>query len=178
MFNGVQLLVVDDDAGFGLGIKRIAETMQFDVQIAHTISESLDIVSRETPPDVLLLDWHLNGGIHKADVVLDRWVACSGGPVCVVSETVGCEMEQELIVRGAYNVLNRPLPPDVTQAVLMRYGKAVLERKSREMMIAKVEKLEQTIRKLKIAVYTMGFVVAAVGGVEMLPWLEKVLAWL
>ena len=178
MFQGAHLLVVVDDAGLGLSIKRIAETMQFDVRIAHTVSEALDIVSRGNPLDVLLLDWHLNGGNHRADVVLDRWVARSGGPVCVISEMMDREMEQELIVRGAYNVLGRPLPPDVTQAVLMRYGKAVLERKSREMMIAKIEELERTIRRLKIAVYTLGVVVAAVGGVEALPWLDKVLPFL
>jgi DNA-binding NtrC family response regulator len=178
VFKGVRLLVVDDDAGFGLGLKRIAEAMQFDVRIAHTISEALDIVTGKTPPDVLLLDWHLNGGNHKADVVLDRWVAHSGGPVCVISEALSSEMTQELIVRGAYNVLNRPLPPDVTQAVLMRYGKAVLEQKARETMIAKIEDLERTIRRLKIAVYTLGFVVAAVGGVEALPWLDKMLPFL
>jgi DNA-binding response OmpR family regulator len=174
------LLIVEDDHACSLNLKRIAETMRFDVHIAHSLAEAMDTINddKNPLPDVMILDWHLNGGSLRADLVLDRWVAHLSGPTCVLSDVLDTRVTQDLIVRGAWNALQRPLPPDVAQAVLMRYGKAVLERKAREEMSAKLATLEQTIHKLKLAVISLCFVVAAVGGVEALPWLGKVLPFL
>lgn len=162
MFSDVKLLIADREIDTARAIQRAAEALSFQTRMISTIAQYMD-----EKADALVLSLGLANG--RADLCLDRWVARNQGPVCVLAdERTPVDVENDLVARGAWNVMRRPIRLEAMQAVLYRYGSVVLQRKRLAALEGKVQRMER-------ALLALALLVAAVGGVEVVPWLAQLL---
>ena len=113
--------------------------------------------------EILFLDLEMNGDRSTSQAMLDQWVSQKQGYVCVVDSAMGKEAEEDLIVRGAYNILRKPVAIKVLQAVALRYRMAIRYRK-----------LAQDVTRLKRLILALLLAVAATGGRDLI---MKLLVW-
>lgn len=163
MFDDVKLLIAEEDADIRTLWERCAEGMGFSVRSVAEIRHGLDALPNY---DILLMDLKLMNG--PANILLNRWIQNHGRPVCVFSEFLNPALERELILTGAWNVLRRPCPIELLQAVLFRYGQYVLNIRQWSNMKTDVSRL----KKLNIILFVLA---AAALGERLIPFLAKLL---
>jgi len=181
MLRDIVVGIAESDSKHGTLLVRYLETLGFDVRQAQTVRQALDLVQRA---DILSLDWSINTDGPKPDVVMDEWVSQKNGPLIVIAEGVTTELRDDLLCRGAYNVLGKPVPMHVYQSVMLRFGREVLDRKALAELRDKVSKLECEMSKRKkrdtvIRVVMIGGALLAGligGGVQHLPGIIAAIA--
>ena len=187
MFEGqsIKVLIADNDPVVARMCARVIESMHLTAIIVYTIEDTLTYITAPKKPSILLLARCLNGGAVSADVVLDTWIANALGPVAVICDTITPEIEIDLITRGAYNILVKPFGATLLQGLLNRYAREIADQRVRVELLEKIARLEgmvadltDTNRKIKKWALGLAFAVAAVGGIELLPYLKGLVALL
>jgi DNA-binding NtrC family response regulator len=158
------LIVEDNLATRTIWRESILATCQ--VIFASVTSEAYAAMRDEEPPDILVLDWHLNG---SARAILNSWMEENSGPCCVISGRLEGEQITDFYSRGVIHVLQKPLPLEVFRAVIGHYIDLVeLNKKCRkfDVEVAKMKKRQVLLMVLLFAV---------VGGKEFVSLLLRIL---
>lgn len=148
MFAGerIKVLIVDDEPSILTQLARIAMAMGFDVVRASSAQEAIGEIDKA---DMLIADLKLNGDLTGGELVLDTWLSRRNGPCCVLTGITDREKEIDLIVRGADNVLWKPIPPAAIQAILNRYKRQVKDARLRVRLLHEIEELKKRISALE-----------------------------
>jgi DNA-binding NtrC family response regulator len=120
-----KVLVVDDEEGIRAGIERILSKRGFEVHLAASGEQALEMLGRETF-DVALIDLKMPG-ISGFDVIayIDETLQNSTVAV-IVSALATVEAAVEVTRRGAFDFLVKPFTPSDLMEVMDR---AVKQRK-------------------------------------------------
>ncbi len=174
MSERIKVLIVDDDPELLTAISRIITAMGFDVARATSAQEAISEIDNA---DILLADLKLNGGIAGGELVLDTWLSRRSGPCCVLTGVADREKEIDLLIRGADNVIWKPVPTAAIQAVLNRYKRHIKSDRLRTRLLHEIEKLKTEIAELKetvkksqkrsmVLTATMGTILTIVLGID------------
>lgn len=117
MFSGLVILVAEDDRSDRELIERCSHTLSFKTLSVTAVMDGIDALPKA---DIFIMDLELANG--DATPLLEKWVRDNGGPCCVCSDHATSDLEADLIVAGAWNVLHKPCRIDALQATLHRYG--------------------------------------------------------
>jgi len=117
MFSDLTILIAEDDRPARECVERCAHALSFKTHAVSAVREGLD----ELPnADIFIMDLKLVNG--DATMLLERWVRDNGGPCCVISGYITDDVEADLIVTGAWNILRKPYRLEALQTTLYRYG--------------------------------------------------------
>ena len=155
------VLLVEDDLATSNLWSRTLQNFGFRIRVARSAASFL---MEMKDAELLFLDLELNGDRSTPQVMLDQWVAQKQSHVCVIDSTVSKDQEDDLIVRGVYNILRKPVAIKVLQAIALRYRTAVRHRK-----------LAKEVVHLKRLLFVLVLVVVLVGGPDLL---MKVSTWI
>jgi len=139
----LNLLGVDDEKGMRLGIKRALESyavdipeindrVTFDIALAETWEEAVDMI-REQTPDILLLDYKLPG-ITGLDVL--NQTGDFSGKMLTIMITAYASIETAITAtkRGAYDFLPKPFTPeDLRHSVRKAAARIIIARRASEL---------------------------------------------
>jgi len=139
----LHLLGVDDERGMRLGIKRALEAysvdipeindrVNFDIVLAETGEEAVDMIRAQTP-DILLLDYKLPG-ITGLDVL--NQTAEFSGKMLTIMITAYASIETAITAtkRGAYDFLPKPFTPeDLRHSVRKAAARIIIARRASEL---------------------------------------------
>jgi DNA-binding NtrC family response regulator len=121
VFEPIHVLIVDDDDNIRELFGRVAHTVNLETLSAATIKEAIALIERDKP-DILILDWRVNGDKKDGADVLDKWFTTVNGPVAVVSGVAPLAKLRELYVYGIFHAFQKPVEVEVLTAVLNRYA--------------------------------------------------------
>lgn len=156
------VLLVQDDLTISNLWSRTLRNLGFRVRTALSASSFLAEMENA---EILFLDLEMNGDRSTPQTMLDQWVSRKQGYVCIIDRAMSKDDEEDLIVRGAYNILREPVAIKVLQAVALRYRTAV-----------RCRKLAQEVTRLKRWILALLLVVAATGGrdlfIKLLVWIQ------
>lgn len=152
-FGDIQILIAEDDRMIADVMARGLTARSFHVQTVDRVMDGLDVIAES---DLLILDLYLLNGDGRQ--LLYKWVREKHQPVLVVSGILDPGDEEELITSGAWNVLAKPFKMDTLCYLAERYAGIIKDRRRS----IRVERLEKRVRLL-------AFVIAAFGGVEIIP---------
>ena len=158
MFRDVKALVVEDDLDNREMLRQMITAMTFTARACSTLSEGLDLVDWA---DVLVLDLKLPNG--QGTTLLTQWTERHKGPVVVISGVVDKDLRGHLLRARAWNVLQKPFELDVLRSILQRYGEHVLECKRYQRLQARVDALEQELKKMRRLAWSLAVIAAAAG---------------
>jgi CheY-like chemotaxis protein len=127
MLSGLRILVVEDERGVRLLLRRLLEAAGASVAVATSPDEALAEFDRQ-PPDVLVSDIRMPGGdgyqlIHR---VRER-PADRGGriPAVAVSGSVGAEDIAKILVAGFQKFIRKPFDvAEMREAIKTLAGRA------------------------------------------------------
>lgn len=154
------VLLVEDDLATSNLWSRTLQNLGFRVRSALSAAAFL---AEMKEAEILFLDLELNGDRATPQTMLDQWVAQKQGYVCIVDHAMDKDDEEDLIVRGAYNILRKPVAIKVVQTIALRYRTAVSYRR-----------LAKDVAHLKRWILALLLVVAATGGRDLI---MKFVAW-
>lgn len=139
----LRTLVVDDEIGMRLSIKRVLDKYQltlpevddevyFEVDVAETGEEALEKIETD-PPDILLLDYKLPGisGLE----ILDK-LAGKESEMIIIMITAYASIETAVIAvkRGAFDFLAKPFTPEELRKNIAKAAqKLILARQVRKL---------------------------------------------
>ncbi|MDT8301463.1 MAG: hybrid sensor histidine kinase/response regulator [Sedimentisphaerales bacterium] len=139
----LNLLGVDDEKGMRLGIKRalevytfditeINETVNFNIVLAETGEEAVDMIRTRTP-DVLLLDYKLPG-ITGLDVLNQTAEFSEKMLTIMITAYASIETAITATKHGAYDFLPKPFTPeDLRHSVRKAAARIIIARRASEL---------------------------------------------
>lgn len=139
----LHLLGVDHEKGMRLGIKRaleaytfditeINETVNFNIVLAETGEEAVDMIRTRTP-DVLLLDYKLPG-ITGLDVLNQTAEFSEKMLTIMITAYASIETAITATKRGAYDFLLKPFTPeDLRHSVRKAAARIIIARRASEL---------------------------------------------
>ena len=157
MFRDVTVLIAEDDPAELALFRRWAEGATFNVITAR---ETYEGVKQAKQADILVLDITLLNG--SALPLLAQWVTVNRGPVLVVTGNLPKKDRSSYFTSGAWNVIEKPIDVGEFDRILTNYGTTVLLRRA-------MDEIERKVRVLTKAVYGLALLVAALGGIEIIP---------
>lgn len=139
----LRLLVVDDEAGMRMGVRRALRGFQTETDDAGTVVEltvdeaesgeqAIEFI-QATPPDIVLLD-HRMGGITGLDVL--NWMEQNSPDVIAIMITAYASLENAISAtkKGAFDFLPKPFTPAELKVAVRQAAKHVLAlREAREL---------------------------------------------
>jgi len=163
MFRDVTVLIAEDDPAELALFRRWAEGATFNVITARETYEGVRITE---DADILVLDITLLNG--NAMPLLAKWVTTNRGPVLVVTGNLPKVDRSTYFDAGAWNVIEKPIEASEFTRILSNHGTTVLLKR-------RLAEIESKVKTLTRAVYGLALLVAALGGIEIVP---KVIALL
>jgi DNA-binding response OmpR family regulator len=115
-----KLLIVDVDLTLTETLKRFLELKRFEVRVANTGSDAIE-VARRWGPDVISLDLMMPG--------IDGWQvtaairAFSQAPILIYSAVINPDLVERALDEGANDYLVKPAPPGVVASRLQRLAR-------------------------------------------------------
>jgi len=139
----LKLLVVDDEAGMRMGVRRALRGFQTEtddtgtmvkltVDEAESGEQAIDLI-QSAPPDIVLLD-HRMGGITGIDVL--NWMEQNSPDVIAIMITAYASLENAISAtkKGAFDFLPKPFTPAELKVAVRQAVKHVLAlREAREL---------------------------------------------
>lgn len=159
MYSDLTVLVAEDDRDVREIIRRGAQARGFRINTTDSVLESFDYFPGS---DILVVDLTLANGNGRQ--VLQKWVQQKHSPAVVISGGISKGDEDRLLMDGAWNVLGKPFGWEAFYLILERYAHIVRDRATC-----------LTVVKLRRTVIVLAFMVVALGGVEVIPWVLKLL---
>jgi len=105
-----KVLVIDDEAIVRISSKRTLAPEGYEVKLAESGKEGIEILGNETF-DLILLDLKMPDmdGIEVLKVIMERW---PGTKVIIVTGYSTVETAVQALRLGAYNHIEKPFTPD------------------------------------------------------------------
>jgi CheY-like chemotaxis protein len=113
-----RVLVLDNDTAVRDGMRALLESWQCEVQVASDAESALRS-ARALPPDVLLLDYHLDGDANGLDVYRRLCAAIGERPCAIVSADHGEALRAACAAAGCH-LLHKPVKPLALKSLLTR----------------------------------------------------------
>lgn len=160
-----KVLIVEDDPVIR---KLWRETILSDCRVvfATATSEAYAEMRDDEPPEILVLDWLLNG---DARAILNAWLESHSGPCCVISGAINLQDVTEFYQRGVVHVLQKPIRTEVFKAVLQHYLNIVEMKKTCSLVQVEFTKMKKRQTILLVLLFV------AVGGKEIVEFVLKFL---
>lgn len=140
-----RILVVDDEATTRISLAELLRLEGYDVSIAASGEEALEIMDRDPPFDLMVLDIKMPGmdGLQLTEAVQRR----SSDTVIILLTAFGTlETAIQALRRGAHDYLLKPCPvSQILESVRKGLSKRYQERHRKEL----VSRLEQTLSELR-----------------------------
>jgi two-component system, response regulator RegA len=116
------LILVDDDRAFILRLARAMETRGFEVRVAHSVSEGLDLI-RQKAPAFAVVDMRLEDGGNGLDVIAELSKVRPQARAVVLTGYGNIATAVSAVKLGAVDYLAKPADADdVTDALLAAPG--------------------------------------------------------
>ena len=155
---------------------RCLRAMSFTTIQCDRIEEVLDHMSSG---DILFLDTDIQGGTDTSLMIISRWARDTQKPICMIRRTATREEIRTFRVQGVWDICEKWDDGIAElQAIFRRYGSIMLD-------IQKIEQLElaqqESNRKIKVlqrATFALALLIAALGGVEIIPKVVSLLPML
>lgn len=113
----LKLLIVDDEAKLVESYQQFFEVAGFEVRVTTRGEEALQLVEQHQP-DVVLLDWRLEGSKVQGLEVLQRTKELFPHTVVLLYSGYGGTEKTEALKRGADQFLEKPLQlPQLVEAI-------------------------------------------------------------
>jgi len=160
----VRVLIVDNDPVIREIWRQMLLTLDVKVVCAGATREAIEEIDEGA--DILLLDWKLDR--TNGSSVLDRWVRTKRGPAIVISGYIEEIDVGELYLRGARNVLAKPIQIATLRAIIMWYRRYVLTENGLQEMRIKTARLERTVLILVL-------LFASFEGPRAIEWVAKLM---
>lgn len=113
----IKLLIVDDEEKLANTLKSYFEVSGYQAMVTHRGEEALALIEQHRP-DVLLVDWKLEGSQVQGLDVLQKAKQLIPGVIVLMLSGFGETERAEAMQRGADAFLEKPLLlPDVRKAV-------------------------------------------------------------
>lgn len=157
----VRVLIVDDEPDVRELWRQMLLTLDVRVVCAGTTREAFEYVDNKTA-DILILDWRIDK--QNGSSVLDRWVTAGYGPALVISGYIEDIDINDLYLRGARNVLSKPLQITTLRALVMWYRKNVMIERT-------LFDLQERVSRLGRMVMILVILIAALQGPQVIEWL-------
>jgi DNA-binding response OmpR family regulator len=140
-----RILVVDDEATTRISLAELLRLEGYDVSIAASGEDALDIIDRQSPFDLMVVDIKMPGmdGLQLTEAVQRR----SPDTVIILLTAFGTlETAIQALRRGAHDYLLKPCPvSQILESVRKGLSKRYQERQRKEL----VSRLEQTLSELR-----------------------------
>lgn len=115
--SSTKILIVDDEAKLANTLRSYFETSGFQAWVTNRGEEALSMLEQHRP-DVLLVDWKLEGSQVQGLDVLQKAKELLPGVIVLMLSGFGETEREEALRRGADAFLEKPLMlPDVRKAV-------------------------------------------------------------
>ncbi len=118
---GLKVFYVDDDEKNIRALTVLLGNWGCEVLSATNDAQAMLYMAKNPAPDVVLMDYHLEGdvdGFQLANSLKEEWL---NTPVCLVSAAPDTSLAKKLSQRG-YDFLRKPLKPAKLRALLERYA--------------------------------------------------------
>lgn len=169
MFSTVTVLAVTRDDE----IVRCIRAMSFTVYQCDRMEEVLD---RMDDGDILYIDAVERGRTDLNLTLLSRWTRSTKKPICLTRRSLTREEIRSYRIQGVWDVCERWEDGIAElQAIFRRYGSIMLDLQKITWLETAQNVSSKRIRKLRNAVIGLAILVAAIGGVEILPKLANYL---
>ncbi|MBK5920668.1 hypothetical protein CCR80_06400 [Rhodothalassium salexigens] len=124
---GLRVLCLDNDPDVLDGLAALLDRWQATPLLAADEAAALAACAKTGPPDLMLLDYRLDGGL-SGPVVYDRLAAAwgHGPPAALVSAEHSAEVTDAAAARGL-PVLGKPVPPASLRALLVQLTRTAAE---------------------------------------------------
>ncbi|NOX66968.1 MAG: sigma-54-dependent Fis family transcriptional regulator [Chlorobi bacterium] len=111
-----KILSIDDDKNFLISIKNVLELEDYNVTIISNSQKVLDVIQNEYF-DVILLDVKMPGlnGLELFDLFTEK---IPGTPVIMISGESNINTAVDVIKKGVYDFIEKPLDPDYLLSLL------------------------------------------------------------
>ncbi|WP_350332840.1 PAS domain-containing hybrid sensor histidine kinase/response regulator [Coralliovum pocilloporae] len=120
-FDGLVVLCIDNEADILDGMQALLEGWGCEVYTASSYHEAVDVVGRlHTPPNIMLVDYHLDSGSGPDAVVKLRWKFDMAFPAILITADRSNEVKQEAAQKDM-PVLNKPIKPAALRAILTHH---------------------------------------------------------
>lgn len=140
-----RILVVDDEATTRISLAELLRLEGYDVSIAASGEDALEVIDRNPPFDLMVLDIKMPGmdGLQLTEAVQRR----SPDTVIILLTAFGTlETAIQALRRGAHDYLLKPCPvSQILESVRKGLSKRYQERQRKEL----VSRLEQTLSELR-----------------------------
>lgn len=140
-----RVLVVDDEATTRISLAELLRLKGYDVSIAASGEDALEVIDRNPPFDLMVLDIKMPGmdGLQLTEAVQQR----SPDTVIILLTAFGTlETAIQALRRGAHDYLLKPCPvSQILESVRKGLSKRYQERQRKEL----VSRLEQTLSELR-----------------------------
>jgi len=140
-----RILVVDDEATTRISLAELLRLEGYDVSIAASGEDALDIIDRQSPFDLMVVDIKMPGmdGLQLTEAVQRR----SPDTVIILLTAFGTlETAIQALRRGAHDYLLKPCPvSQILESVRKGLSKRYQEQQRKEL----VSRLEQTLSELR-----------------------------
>jgi CheY-like chemotaxis protein len=115
---GLQVLCIDNEPDVLLGMQALLDGWHCITLTAQNLGEALEKLRRtDMKPDVILADYHLDGGTGLQAVAALRAGAKTHAPVIVITADHSAEVQREVRARG-YALLRKPLKAAALRALM------------------------------------------------------------
>ena len=112
------LILVDDDRAFVLRLARAMETRGFEVRVAHSVAEGMDLI-RQKAPAFAIVDMRLEDG-NGLDVIAELAKIRSDARTIVLTGYGNIATAVTAVKMGAVDYLSKPADADEIHAALMQ----------------------------------------------------------
>ncbi|MCU0353756.1 MAG: sigma-54 dependent transcriptional regulator [Cytophagales bacterium] len=125
-----KILVVDDDLDICLLLKRFLNKHQFDVQVANSGKDSLQML-HDSKPDLVLTDFRL-GDMTGGEILTKIKEKHPQVPVIVITGYSDIKVAVDVMRLGAYDYVTKPLFPDEILLTVRRALEDAREKETRQ----------------------------------------------
>lgn len=120
-FDGLTVLCIDNEETILDGMQALLSGWGCEVFTASSYHEAVDVVrGLHTPPNIMLVDYHLDNGSGPDAVVKLRWKFDTAFPAILITADRSNEVKEEAAQKDM-PVLNKPIKPAALRAILTHH---------------------------------------------------------
>lgn len=119
--DGLQVLIVEDDALVAMALRGLLESWGVVVSAASDAQEALHCLAQAPRPDLIISDYRLRAGVTGMDVIRQlREAAEKPIPACLMSGDLGPELAGQIQQEQGVVLLGKPVQVDELRRMLVR----------------------------------------------------------
>jgi len=118
--SGAVVLCIENEIGVLAGIRALLARWGCDVLAARNRDEALAAVQAGAVPDLLLVDYHLEGGVNGVEVANELAAKLPVEPPIVIMTADQTQQSKRDAASRGFQILYKPLKPAALRAMLNR----------------------------------------------------------